>query len=95
MINKTDNIYTHPYLKRVVEHKGEQINFLDQRFYKTEDGQYYPSVTSVLNYYPKNKFFENWLKDVSHNSEIIVKKAKGRACRVNSPAIPELKNPKT
>jgi hypothetical protein len=84
MINKTDNIYTHPYLKRVVEHKGEQINFLDQRFYKTEDGQYYPSVTSVLNYYPKNKFFENWLKDVSHNSEIIVKKASEEGTTVHT-----------
>jgi hypothetical protein len=84
MINKTDNIYTHPYLKRVVEHKGEQINFLDQRFYKTEDGQYYPSVTSVLNYYPKNKFFENWLKDVSHNSEIIVRKASEEGTTVHT-----------
>jgi hypothetical protein len=74
-IQKNDNIYKHHYLKRVVEHKGEQINFLDQRFYKTENGEYYPSVTSVLNFYPKNKFFESWLKDVSHNSDIIVRKA--------------------
>lgn len=75
MIEKNQNIYTHPYLKRTVEHKGQQINFLDSRFYKTEAGDYYPSVTSILNFYPKNKFFESWLKDVSHNSDIIVRKA--------------------
>jgi len=75
MIEKGHNINRHPYLKRIVEKKGEQINFLDQRFYRTEDGEYYPSVTTILGYYPKNKFFESWLKDVGHNSDIIVRKA--------------------
>ena len=84
MIEKNQNVYKHPRLKRIVEHKGEQINFLDQRFYKTEDGEYYPSVTSVLNFYPKNKFFENWLKDVSHNSDIIVKKASEEGTAVHT-----------
>ena len=84
MIEKNQNVYKHPRLKRIVEHNGEQINFLDQRFYKTEDGEYYPSVTSVLNFYPKNKFFENWLKDVSHNSDIIVKKASEEGTAVHT-----------
>jgi ATP-dependent exoDNAse (exonuclease V) beta subunit len=84
MIEKNDNIYKHPYLKRVVEHTGQQINFLDSRFYKTEAGEYYPSVTSILNFYPKNKFFENWLKDVSHNSDIIVRKASEEGTAVHN-----------
>jgi len=84
MIEKGHNIEKHPYLKRIVEHKGEQINFLDSRFYKTEDGQYYPSVTSILNFYPKNKFFESWLKDVSHNSDIIVRKASEEGTQVHN-----------
>ena len=58
MIEKGHNIEKHPYLKRIVEHEGEQINFLDSRFYKTENGDYYPSVTTILGFYPKNKFFE-------------------------------------
>ena len=84
MIQKNDNIYKHPYLKRVVEHTGQQINFLDSRFYKTETGEFYPSVTSILNFYPKNKFFENWLKDVSHNSDIIVRKASEEGTAVHN-----------
>jgi ATP-dependent exoDNAse (exonuclease V) beta subunit len=84
MIQKNDNIYKHPYLKRIVEHQGEQINFLDSRFYKTEAGEFYPSVTSILNFYPKNKFFENWLKDVSHNSDIIVRKASEEGTAVHN-----------
>jgi hypothetical protein len=84
MIEKGHNIQKHPYLKRIAEHKGEQINFLDQRFYKTEDGEYYPSVTSVLNFYPKNKFFESWLKDVSHNSDIIVRRASEEGTAVHN-----------
>lgn len=53
----------------------QQINFLDRRVYKTKDGEYYPSVTTILQYMPKNKFFENWLKDVGHNADIIMNKA--------------------
>ena len=83
MIEKGHNIEKHPYLKRIVEHEGEQINFLDSRFYKTENGDYYPSVTTVLGFYPKNKFFESWLKDVGHNSDIIVRRASEEGTQVH------------
>lgn len=84
MIEKGNNIHKHPQLKRVVEHNGEQINFLDQRFYKTETGEYYPSVTSILNFYPKNGFFHAWLKDVGHNSDIIARKAADEGTQVHN-----------
>jgi hypothetical protein len=84
MIEKNNNIHKHHQLKRIVEHKGEQINFLDQRFYKTDTGEYYPSVTSILNYYPKNSFFYTWLKDVGHNSDILVKKASDEGTQVHN-----------
>lgn len=83
-IEKGNNIYKHPQLKRIVEHKGEQINFLDQRYYKTDDGQYYPSVTNILNFYPKNNFFYGWLKDVGHNSDIIVKQAADEGTQIHT-----------
>ena len=83
MIEKGHNIEKHPYLKRIVEHEGEQINFLDSRFYKTENGDYYPSVTTILGFYPKNKFFESWLKDVGHNSDIIVRRASEEGTQVH------------
>ena len=53
----------------------QQINFLDRRVYKRAEGVYYPSVTTILQYMPKNKFFENWLKDVGHNADLIMSKA--------------------
>ena len=53
----------------------KQINFLDRRVYKRGEGIYYPSVTTILQYMPKNKFFENWMKDVGHNANIIMRKA--------------------
>ena len=84
MIEKGNNIHKHPQLKRIVEHSGEQINFLDQRFYKTEAGEYYPSVTSILNFYPKNGFFHAWLKDVGHNSDIIARKAADEGTQVHN-----------
>ena len=53
----------------------KQINFLDRRVYKRDEGVYYPSVTTILQYMPKNKFFESWLKDVGNNADIIMRKA--------------------
>ena len=53
----------------------KQINFLDRRVYKRGEGVFYPSVTTILQYMPKNKFFDNWLKDVGHNADLILRKA--------------------
>jgi len=52
----------------------KQINFLDRRVYKRGEGVYYPSVTTILQYMPKNKFFETWMKDVGHNADLIMRK---------------------
>ena len=84
MIEKNSNIIHDPKIKRVVEYTkdNKQVNILDQRFYR-RDGKYYPSVTSILNFFPKNQFFHNWLKDVGHNSDIIMRKAADEGTQVH------------
>jgi hypothetical protein len=57
-----------------IDHESKQINFLDQRFYQRND-KYYPSITRVLQCYPKGKFFEGWLKDVGWSAEHIARRA--------------------
>lgn len=76
MIEKKSNIIHDPKIKRIVEYSADnkQVNVLDQRFYR-RDKKYYPSVSSILNFFPKNAFFHSWLKDVGHNSDIIAQKA--------------------
>jgi hypothetical protein len=85
MIEKNVNIIKDPKIKRIVEYAegDKQVNVLDSRFYRRE-GNYYPSVTSVLNYFPKNQFFHNWLKDVGHNSDVIANKAAGEGTQVHN-----------
>jgi hypothetical protein len=85
MIDKNVNIIKDPKIKRIVEYAegDKQVNVLDSRFYRRE-GNYYPSVTSVLNYFPKNQFFHSWLKDVGHNSDIIASKAAGEGTQVHT-----------
>jgi hypothetical protein len=53
---------------------AQQITLPDSRYYR-RNGNYYPSITYVLSYYPKGKFFEDWLKKVGYASDHIVKKA--------------------
>ena len=85
MIEKNVNIIKDPKIKRIVEYSNDnkQVNVLDQRFYR-RDGKYYPSVSSILNYFPKNQFFHSWLKDVGHNSDIIASKAAGEGTQVHN-----------
>jgi hypothetical protein len=85
MIEKNSNVIHDPKIKRIVEYTedNKQINILDSRFYR-RNGKYYPSVTSVLNYFPKNQFFHSWLKDVGHNSDIIAAKAAAEGTQVHT-----------
>jgi hypothetical protein len=85
MIDKNVNVIKDPKIKRIVEYTedNKQINVLDSRFYR-RNGKYYPSVTSILNYFPKNHFFHSWLKDVGHNSDIIAAKAAGEGTQAHN-----------
>ena len=85
MIDKNANVLKDPRIKRIVEYSedNKQINILDQRFYRRNE-KYYPSVSSILNYFPKNKFFHDWLKEVGSNADIIVQKAAVEGNQVHS-----------
>jgi hypothetical protein len=61
---------------------AQQITLPDSRYYR-RNGNYYPSVTYVLSYYPKGKFFENWLKQVGFSADYIVKKAAEEGTQVH------------
>lgn len=76
MIKKGTNILKEQAKNRLsFDGNLKQINFLDRRVYRRAEGLYYPSVTTILQYMPKNKFFETWLKDVGHNADFIMKRA--------------------
>lgn len=53
----------------------KQVNFLDHRVYQRAEGVYYPSVTSILQYMPKGKFFEEWLKEVGQSADLLKNRA--------------------
>ena len=53
---------------------AKQITLPDSRYYQ-RNGEFYPSITYVLGYYPKGKFFEDWLKKVGYSADYIVQKA--------------------
>lgn len=85
-IQKGQNAYYHPAVRRVVEVSphAKQITLHDQRFYQRDVGVFYPSVTYVLSYFPKNKFFESWMKDVGHNADVIMRRAADEGTQVHN-----------
>ena len=64
----------------------KQINFLDRRVYQRSEGVFYPSVTTILQYMPKNKFFEQWMKDVGYNADLIMRRAGKEGTQVHEAA---------
>lgn len=76
MIQKGTDFFKQQSRRRLVmENELKQINFLDSRVYRRKEDLYYPSVTTILQYMPKNKFFEEWLKDVGYNADTIMRRA--------------------
>jgi hypothetical protein len=50
---------------------NKQLTFLDSRFYSTDDGGFVPSVTTILECYPKGAAYYNWLKENGKDSDEI------------------------
>lgn len=77
MIDQFKNIYKDKFLKRIVETDPNlrQITLHDSRYYQRSPGVFYPSVTTILSYFPKGAFFETWLKDTGHNADIVMRRA--------------------
>lgn len=56
--------------------KATQVQIVDERFYDVgaddkNERIYYPSVTTILDCYPKGAAFIEWVKSVGHNAEIV------------------------
>jgi hypothetical protein len=88
MINKANNIFRDKRLKMIVETDPElrQITLPDARYYQRSPGIYYPSVTTILGYFPKGAFFETWLKDSGHNADFIMRRAGDEGTQVHNAA---------
>lgn len=69
-----DKLIKGDFQKVEISKDFKQITTRDSRYYEYND-KCYPSVTTVLQCYPKGKYFEKWLKDHGHNADFIAKKA--------------------
>ena len=67
----------------IINTGARQITMLDARFYKTEDGQFVPSVTTILEAYPKDAAFYQWLKANGQDSDELRDKAGERGTNVH------------
>ena len=77
MIEENKDIKKDAYVKRLIhpDSNARQITLTDGRFYQRDEERYYPSVTTVLSYFPKGRFFEAWLKEVGMNADVIMRRA--------------------
>ncbi len=55
----------------MIDEGSQRIQFLDSRFYQVKPGEYVPSVTTILEAYPKGAAFNEWLKKHGQDSDDI------------------------
>lgn len=67
-------------MKQIINETDKLIEILDERFYTNDGAIYYPSVTTILQAYPKGHQYYDWLKSVGFNGDII----RDRAAEVGS-----------
>ncbi len=63
--------------------QNNQITFTDARFYIGENGQYFPSATTILEAYPKPYALLQWMKEVGSKSDEIRDNAGRRGSTVH------------
>jgi hypothetical protein len=62
-----------------------QITFLDDRYYQdNKTGEFYPSVTTILDTYPKGYGYYEWLKTVGFNADEVMKKAGDQGTNIHN-----------
>ena len=66
-----------------ISEDAQQITMPDSRYY-LRNGEYYPSITYVLQYYPKGKHFEDWLKQMGNNADYIMRKSAEDGTKVHN-----------
>ena len=72
----------------------KRFEFFDQRFYTDDDGEtYFPSVTHVLDCFPKDSHLMDWLKDMGRNADIYIKEAGDVGTNVHNLIDQFLQNP--
>ena len=67
----------------IINTNTKQLTFLDGRYYWTEDGQFVPSVTTILEAYPKDASYYMWLKSVGQDADAIRDEAGRRGSTVH------------
>lgn len=59
----------------IIKKEFNRLELLDARFYMTKDGEKFPSVTTILDAYPKGPQFYEWLKTQGNNADEILEEA--------------------
>lgn len=62
---------------------GEQVKFIDSRYYTRDGEHWYPGITTILSVLSKGKQYENWLKANGFNADLIAQKAMEQGSRVH------------
>lgn len=67
-----------------IDFKSQQLTFLDSRFYTTSEGGFVPSVTTILDAYPKDAAYYAWIKKMGEDADTVRDEAGRRGSVVHN-----------
>ena len=67
-----------------VDFQSKQLTFLDQRYYTTPEGGFVPSVTTILEAYPKTPDYYAWLKKMGEDADTVRDEAGRRGSKIHA-----------
>jgi len=67
----------------IINTNTKQLTFLDGRYYWTDEGEFVPSVTTILDAYPKDAGYYAWIKSVGQDADTIRDEAGRRGTTVH------------
>ena len=71
-------------MKVVYNNSIKQITVLDERYYQDLNSEeYFPSVNTILDVYPKGYGYIQWLKDLGSNAEEVLKRAGDQGSKIH------------
>lgn len=70
-------------MREFVKITKDRIEFLDSRFYQHANGNFYPSVTTILDAYPKSYAFYEWLKKMGEDADEVRDEAGRKGSQVH------------
>lgn len=72
------------FINLIETESGEQVQFIDARYYTKDNIKYFPGISEILNVLSKGRQYEMWLKSNGFNADVLARDAMKQGSNVHA-----------